>query len=336
MALDLNMSQTPLFCVTLMAADTGKIATTGTLLRVIDMEAVEDPLFAEDAAASNKFQRITVHCRSEGVVDICGIDNPEAASRKSRLMRSSEYLRGPVRMRKRLLEATTTSAPAAAAAAALRRLEAIKSQIRQDFRLLNTMYELGIWAHEMPPNALVNLAKAMPSENELFRQEETSIGNESSTIWQAAQVWQSLCLTIQAGRQQLLNSDRNELMVEAATQNGGPLKLPIHLEDLDLPARKRVQELETKAERAFRELQLDPTLDFLALLSLDSHEEQLKWLGEMVSRERRRMEQAALDYTTAGSIDGDLLLEEEEKDTDLELQEQGTAPKGAWFDDDLW
>ncbi|CAJ1947347.1 unnamed protein product [Cylindrotheca closterium] len=319
MALDLNVSSNtpPLFCVTLMAADTGKIATTGTLLRVTDMEAAYDPLLGDDGDGNKVIRRITVYCQSEGVVDICGIDNPEAACRKQRLMRSSEYLKGPVRIRQQERFATTNGEKL--------QNEDILNQMSTDFRLLKTMYELGIWAHEMPPNALVNLAKALPDD--LIVEKDS---NDSTNIWQAAQVWQSLCLTIQAGRQQLLNSDRNELMVEAATKNGGPLKLPIHLEDLDLPARRRVQELETKAEQDFLQLQLDPVLDFLALLSLDSPETQLKWLGEMVARERRRMEQAALEYTTSGSLD-------EELDDTIELQEQERTPqKGAWFDDDLW
>lgn len=303
MALDLNATLgDALFCVTLMAADTGKIATTGTLLKAMDIEPTYDPLEPE------KLRRITVYCQAQGVVEICSIENPEAASREQRLKRPSEYLKGRVRIK--ISEGDTSE-----------QIQDWKDQLSTDFRLLKTMYELGIWGKdEMPPNSMSNLAKALPED--LWKEGYDDI---STNIWHAAQVWQSLCLTIQAGKQQLLNSDRNELMVEAATKNGGPLKLPIHLVDLELPDRRRVQDLETKAEESFLQLNLDPTLDFLALLSLDSLRDQLQWLGEMISRERQRMEQAALEYTT-GSVDDD---------EDIEPEEQG-APKGAWFNDDLW
>jgi hypothetical protein len=181
----------------------------------------------------------------------------------------------------------------------------------RDFNSVKTMYQLGIWSHEMPPNALTNLASAMPTWTEEIL--------DDATIWEMAQIWQSLCLTIREGRQQLLNSDRNELMVSAASKKGGPLKLPIHLEDLEPEDRRSVQDLEVQAQREFWKLEIEPCLDFLIMMSLDSEEEQTKWLANIISRERKRLELAAQDCT--GS----------------EMKEEEVQPnKGAWFDDAMW
>jgi len=293
MALDLNCTTDKLFCVTMVAADSGRISRFGTLLRINELEPTYDPY------DNTTLIRITVYCQSEGIVEICDIQNPEAASRKQRLLKSPEYLKGRVVRRNDSLGTSSSFS------------KEVISKMIQNFNLIKTMYKMGICSKEMPLNSLTNLASAMPSwtESELLE----------SNIWKVAQIWQSVCLTIQEGRQQLLNSDRNEFMVAAASKKSGPLKLPIHMEDLEPQDRQYLQELEVRAQREFWELKMDPCLDFLAMMSLDTDEERISWLSHLISRERERLDIAAKQFTPVK----------------IEKKEEQSR-KGAWFNDDLW
>jgi hypothetical protein len=322
MALDLNATKSStstgktdptLFCVTLAAADTGRIATVGTLLQIEDMVPTYDPL------DPSKLIRMTVHCQAKGVVEIETIVHPVTSQQK--LLQSSTYLQGRVRI--------LTPSPSTDDVKPPKRL---LHQMNEDFQLLRTMYNLGIGSQDLPPKALVNLALAMPQDLLLISDDDDDDDDgkdHKNGIWQAAQIWQSLCLTIREGKEQLLQSDRNEWMVAASTstQGGGPLRLPIHLEDLSIQERRRVQDLEVQAQTDFVALELDPCLDFLALMSLDTDHERWNWLATMISRERLRTEQAARQYISSSG-------EEEEKDEPFAMKEQPRP--GAWFNDELW
>ena len=309
MALDLNQTLPKLFCVTVVAADTGRIAKWGTLLRIQDLEA----RYANPSDHHSTLRQITVYCQAEGIVELCDIQNP--VSRQQKLLRSSEYLTGRVKLRRSNSGSSCSTSKETA------------KQICQDWNMVKTLYELGIGggsrgADDMPPKALPNLASAMLT----WTEEDISITN----FWHLAQVWQSVCLTIREGRQQLLNSDRNELMVASVVKKGGALKLPIHMEDLDPHDRRMIQDLEIQAQRNFLDLQMDPCLDFLAMMSLGSDQERFQWLGHLISRERQRLEKAARDFE---SFEECFEVEERiEDDFETEVQPR----KGAWFDDSLW
>jgi hypothetical protein len=323
MALDLNATKSStstektdptLFCVTLAAADTGRIATVGTLLQVEGMVPTYDPL------DPSKLIRMRLHCQSKGVVEIETIVHPVTSQQK--LLQSPTYLQGRVRI--------LTSSSCTDDAEPPKRL---LHQMNEDFQLLRTMYKLGIRSQDLPSKALVNLALAMPQDLLLISDDDddddVNDHNNSNSIWQAAQIWQSLCWTIREGKQQLLQSDRNEWMVAAATstQGGGPLQLPIHLEDLSIQERRRVQELEVQAQKDFVALELDPCLDFLALMSLETNNERWNWLATMISRERLRTEEAAPQYISSSSSSSSSSGDEEEK---------AQPRRGAWFNDELW
>lgn len=297
------------FCAVLCASDTGRIASVGTVLKILDIAKQE---------RDGQLIRIVVTCQAQGVVEICSIDNPNAASYEQRLRRSPEYLNARVRPlppQPTKGDDSNMDAPR------------IMSQLVEDFELVKTMYQLGVWSHKMPPQALVKLADALPTWTTTTMTMTTTTSDLESddddndqAFWNAAQVWQSLCYTVRHGRQMILSADRNELMVAAACEKGGPLKLPIHMEELDPVARRTIQTMEVQAQEEFIDLGLDPCLDFQAMISLASRAERLQLLSQLVSRERRRLEIVAQQVHP--SIETNEPAEE--------------PPKGAWFNDGVW
>jgi hypothetical protein len=285
MAIDLLASEDRRFCAVLCASDTGRIASVGTVLRILE---------AEEQACDGKVVRIRLTCQAEDLVEICSIENPEASSRENRLLRSPEYLRARVRQ----LESSVgpeTGFP-----------EDQVSKLVKDFNLVRTMYQLEIGSHEMPPSALSRLGNALPSWSEKNFKSERE-------FWEAAQEWQSVCYTIRQGKQAMLSTDRNELMIAAASAKGGPLKLPIHMEDLSRTVQREVQLMEVDAQEDFCKLGLDPCLDFQALINVASPAERIIWLSFMISRERQRLETFA----------------SEPKPVNKEIKQE---QKGAWFE----
>jgi Lon protease-like protein len=268
MALDLMESKDRRFCAVLFAADTGRIATVGTVLRILEAEIQE---------YDGKIARIRLTCQAENLVEICDIDNPEAFSREKRLRRSQEYLKARVRY-------IETSPPIGVTNDDFP--EATISELAENFNLVKIMYQLEIGSEKMPPSALSKLGAELSSwSHENFDCERS--------FWQAAQEWQSVCYTIQQGKQAILSTERNEIMIAAASEKGGPLKLPIHLEDLSPEVRREIQSMEVEAQDHFCKLGMDPCLDFQAIISLPSRMERITWLSRMVARERQRLETAA-------------------------------------------
>ena len=114
----------------------------------------------------------------------------------------------------------------------------------------------------------------------------------------------------------MLSTDRNEVMVAAACEKGGPLKLPIHVEDLSPEVRYRLAEMEVQAQTDFARLGLDPCLDFQNLLCMNRRVDQLEFLSKMISRERQRLEALSQEEPRE---------QETKKDSD-------TPRRGAWFE----
>lgn len=272
MAKDLlaDPSSPPQFCVTLRALDTGRIANVGTILRIVDFEEQ----FQDETLA-----RIRLTCQAEELVDIRDVTNPEAFAPENRIRRTSEYLCARVRP---LSDSSGNSQEE------IFDMESYVVKMVEDYNMLKTIYQLEIDSESFPPSFLFQLGNAMPAWD--------AATNFScpAAFWQAAQEWQSVCYTIRQGRQSMLSSDRNELMVDAASKLG-PLKLPIHLEDLPPFVRQEVQLMEVEAQRNYSELGMDPCLDFQAMMSLRSHRERLLCLTQMVSRERNRLEAVAAE-----------------------------------------
>lgn len=254
------------FCVTLVAADSGRLSSVGTVMRILELEPHE---------REGVVQRIIVKCRAEESVDICGVVNPEAADREQRLRQPTSYLKARVRRR--------TILPSSPVDIGL-----IASDVVKDYNFVRSAYLNGVGARELPPFALEHLASALPEWN------NDDLSTDSA-FWEAALVWQTLCYTVREGRQIILSADRNELMVAAASAKGGPLKLPIHVSDLSPTDRFRLQELERQAHSDYLAMGLDPCLDFQVMLAMNSFEERLRFLLKLISRERRRLEKVALE-----------------------------------------
>jgi Lon protease-like protein len=273
------------FCVTLAATDTGRLASVGTVMRILELEPHE---------REGQVKRIIIKCRAEELVDIEGIINPEAADREHRLRHPKDYLKAKVR--RRVIEPTP-----------LEECEEIISNIIEDYNYVRATYLDGVGASDLPPFALEHLAQALPAWN----------ANDLTTdsgFWEAALVWQTLAYTVREGRQMILSADRNELMVAAASAKG-PLKLPIHVSDLSPTDRFRLQELERQAQSDFLKMGLDPCLDFQVMLAMDDFKNRLKSLSKLISRERRRLEELALEPAA-----------------ERELDEQPRNRTGAWFE----
>lgn len=254
------------FCVTLAASDSGRLASVGTVMRILEMEPHEQ---------EGQVKRIIVKCCAEELVDICGILNPEAANLERRLLHPRDYLKARVRQRE--VDSRQCNPE---------ECEAIAAKIVDDYHWVRTAYLNGVGARELPPFALEHLSQALPEWNV----EDLS----TDGFWEAALVWQTLCNTVREGRQMTLSADRNELMVAAASAKGGPLKLPIHVADLSPADRFRLQELERQAHSDFLAMGLDPCLDFQVMIGMSRFKDRLEFLSQLVARERQRLEQEAL------------------------------------------
>ena len=122
MALDLNeTTSNKLFCVTLSAADTGRIATTGTLLQATELE----PRYEYDDQGNTNLKRITVYCQSMGIVEICSVTDPVTLEQK--VLRSSNYITGRVRRRPQSLATTNVTTDD-------NTIQQLQSQIQDDIR----------------------------------------------------------------------------------------------------------------------------------------------------------------------------------------------------------
>eukprot|EP00527_Entomoneis_sp_CCMP2396_P006367 CAMPEP_0198151092 /NCGR_PEP_ID=MMETSP1443-20131203/54190_1 /TAXON_ID=186043 /ORGANISM="Entomoneis sp., Strain CCMP2396" /LENGTH=564 /DNA_ID=CAMNT_0043816649 /DNA_START=62 /DNA_END=1756 /DNA_ORIENTATION=- len=363
MALDLELQQVEQqqlqverrFCVVMQAVDTGRIATVGTIFKVLHME--KQWRSDADATATNaarqsqgqvqspyqserqKLKRIILTCQAVDVVDILRVENPEAASAEQRIKRSSEYLRAKVQYRtsndgndsnrknlgdnendNQLLHQTCQEA-----------LHEYK-QVQQ----LYLTFEGG--GHEntmvaafglLPPFARQQLSKVF-SDNIV----DIDTFLDPVQFWKVANSWQMLCNTVREGRQRELASNRDELLVSAAMSGSGkPLKLPVHVEDVSPDVRRQVSQMEYKAHREWLLMtKLDPCLDFQILLTFQQEQQQqhrVQHLTHMFRRERKRLEKILLLQQKNASAASAVLLQE----TSPSLSEQR---KGAWFDNSRW
>lgn len=287
MALDLIRSQDRRFCVVLYAADTGRIAHKGIVMRVVDLNIQDE--------GDGEIRRILVKCRPEKVVAIESILNPEAFSRESQIRKSKEYLRAKVRLQSPILVVSEGET------------EDIIADLTEDYNAVRTMYKDGVGKRDLP-HYITDFSESLPEWTS--RNFKTDID-----IWKSCEVWQTLCNTLREGRQMILSADRNEAMVAAAMKKGGPLNLPIHIEDLEPDVRRELVDMEVQCQADFQKLGMDPCLAFQALISLETVLERLRFLSWMVRRERNRLESLALTERNF------------EKEDDLELPR-----KGAWFE----
>lgn len=155
------------FCVVLRAIDTGRIATIGTVLRVVHLDVqrtrgstqhrqVNATTPAETQATTDNniedIQRILVTCRPVSTVHILHIENPQAASLEHRLRHPDEYLWASVRVRaEEDVENTIV-------------VQSLCDQIEQDYKTVRELYLEGVGADDLPPFCRDRLQEALPED----------------------------------------------------------------------------------------------------------------------------------------------------------------------------
>jgi len=259
------------FCVTLRAADTGRIATMGTLMRVEHTEELK--------SYDGSLLGIRVQCVAEGLVEICGIVNPQCWTGERRLRKCDEYLVANVRPIDSRISTSDCDAD-------INELDDIANRLAQDFAVVRSMYACkdGVAAKELPSWAVDAVQNNLPA-----LQPHNFTASEQS-FWKAADVWQTLCNTVREARRSDLQSEVNEITIDAAVKKGGPLKLPVHRRDLPQDVQLRLNRMEEEAAEDYVAMGMDPVLDFQALVSAGSQLDRIKHLRYMVARERRRLE----------------------------------------------
>ena len=255
------------FCVTLRASDTGRIAQTATLMRLVNVTRQE--------SFDGSLLAIRVECVAEGLVEVQQIINPNCWSKEQRIKKSDEYLVANVRpmgednMRKgdddRLV------------------VQAIAEKAAYDFDFVRRVYSSkdGISTNELPEWAIDAVRSNLPS---------LSARDFVDSFWQCAEHWQQLSNTIRMVIRSELNSDVNEITIDEACKLGGPLKLPVHRSELPIDVQKRLNGMEEAAAQNFIELGNDPIVSFQIILSMKNGLDRLNYLALLISRERQRLE----------------------------------------------
>lgn len=292
MALDLisEKSSSPRFCVVLRAIDTGRIASVGNVLRIVDADLqtftgttndVDDGSNGEEN--NDKIARIRLTCQSEGLVEILGVENGSGWGEK-RVLRSDEYLRARLRPMAAVDDQKNGDTDE------IRDWQEVYKVIREDLRIIKLIYQLQLGSEEYPPDTLSRLGNAIQDFPEL---DDGAVDRGDALLWNLAQEWQSICMTLRQARQAILATERNERMVAAAVASGGPLKLPIHVSDLNPDSRREIQRLDQEFQEVHEVSGMDPILDFQVLIGLPTTNRRFDFLAKLVARERQRLQDIA-------------------------------------------
>ena len=263
-----------LFCVSLYASDTGRVANIGTIMKLISM----DPQYNQDGSIA----RIVVTCSPIQRVKIVKVENPSAWSQKSRIVKSDEYLMAYVEPYLDNYDNDETVNESD--------LRDIVDQIFQDYAMVRFTYKSqdAVAVGTLPPFAVKAMQEVPSFSRESLFESEPRDGED--TFWSSVEKWQNLCYTIREAKRVNIQSDMNELMIEEAMKKEGPLNLPVHKEDLPIDVQRELERMEQAAVQEFMDSGMDPCLDFQNLLSCQSHRDRLKLFSGMVLRERQRLE----------------------------------------------
>ena len=260
------------FCVTLRASDTGRIAQTATLMRVVNttrQESFDGSLLA-----------IRVECVAEGLVEVQHILNPTCWSKEQRIKKSDEYLVANVRPigEDNMSEGDIDDDSLV--------VQAIAEKAAHEFEAVRRIYSSkdAISTNELPEWAIDAVRSNLPS---------LAARDFVESFWQCAEHWQQLTNTIRMAIRAELNSDVNEITIDEACKLGGPLKLPVHRTELPIDVQKRLNRMEEEAAQNFIELAIDPITDFQIILSMKNDLDRLNYLALLISRERQRLEAKA-------------------------------------------
>jgi hypothetical protein len=265
---EFNFAEHNTFCVTLRAADTGRLCRIGTLMRVVNLE--------EQLSYGGEVRRIVTTCVPEDRMEISHVENPDRKPGEYYIAQTSPYF--DVKQ-KSPGNVGISSNPLISNHDAQ-----LLEQIKGDFTAVRFLYVNGdgVALRELPPFAAEAVQKIPRISVEDLQDPER--------FWKAADAWQTLCNTVKEGRRVVLQSDMNEIMIDAAMKKGGPLNLPVKRDELPFDVRKILQKKEETAMQDFHALGMDPCLEFQFLIASNSHQERVELLGAMIARERRRLQ----------------------------------------------
>ena len=256
-----------LFCASLRARDTNRVASVGTIMQLLDTDdrsIVGAKTWPGDELTLN---RVVAKCRAVGVAEILSIEKYDYGE--------DDYLIAYVRIYNG--EATTQNERS-------NEFDSIAQQIIDDYQKVRSIYinSQSLASNELPKFAR-NAVQTLPTFD------NTIVHNEMK-FWMLVETWQMLCNTIRQSRRSRLQAIVNELSVAAAMQAKGPLELPVKRKSLPLDVQKQLDDLEQNASRDYLELGMEPVLDFQEIISMKRHIDRVMKLASMIQRERLRLE----------------------------------------------
>lgn len=256
-----------LFCVALRAKDTNRIASVGTVMKLLQ---------TEDRSVPNH-NKVVVTCQAVGIAHVVSIENPHVWQDD---YRGGEYLVANVKVRKDPIKSdceTTTNNDDDNAS--------IVQQLLDNYEAVKKIYSnsQGIASNELPPYAR-DAISSMPNYTASDIQDEIA-------FWSFIETWQTLCNTIRQSKLNSLTSMINELSVEAAMElDNGPLQLPVKRHTLPTIVQWKLNEMEQHASRDYMKMGIDPILDFQILIQMTRHWDRVDKVGRMVKNELDRLE----------------------------------------------
>lgn len=294
-----NRDPSQCFVLTLFAQDTHRISSMGTLMEVVSME---------DTYTSDKsLIRVVVKCRAIGIVKIEGVEKESTES-------PNDYLIGRVQQLQLGFDAIATDTEGRGGQD-LDLDEEMLDQIQQDYAAVRNMYTTNsIATRELPPYARDAVQANMPE----FSKQDFACPKQ---FWNVAECWQTLCNTVRDARRSDLQTEINEIMIDAACKKKGPLKLPVKREELPDDVQSLIIRMEKEASEDFLSCGLDSCLDFQVLLGMGRrlddkgkdnvnlgagdkyqdfdaisidlrsiHSDRIRFLGEMIRKEKDRLD----------------------------------------------
>lgn len=261
-----------LFCVTLRARDTHRLASVGTLMRLID---------TEDRSISGArtwpgdilptLNRVVATCQAVGIVDIINVENGHNINNNN--LAESEYRVANVKLRSFTNEATKGKTE---------EMDSLTHQIVEDYQKVRSTYinSQSLASNELPKFARKSVVE-MPDLTAL---------NDDLDYWKLVDTWQVLCNTIRQAKQTQLQGVINEISVQVAMEAKGPLELPVKRRNLPEHVQKQLEEMEQSAAADYVEIGMEPVLDFQEILSMEDSLDRVRKLAAMIRRERARLE----------------------------------------------
>ena len=258
-----------LFCATLRASDTNRIASVGTIMQIIDTDDLYGCKLKSGECKDEMpaLTRVVAICSAVGGADILSIDNDCVYNK-------DDYLIANVIVRHDESENKYDD-----------QLYSIVEQMIDDYMAVRSIYidSQSLASNELPPFAR-GAVQTLPT----FVVDDV-IHNETK-FWKLVETWQMLCNTIRQSKRSKLQSIVNELSVTVAMQADGPLELPVKRKSLPLNVQRHLEEIEQSASQDWIELGMDPILDFQEILTMQTHIDRVAKLATMIQRERLRLE----------------------------------------------